>query len=513
LKIPFDSSPIPWYSFPDYDKGLSMSIVAIIGSGMGGLVAGNLLAKKDHKVTIFESHITPGGYTSGFWRKGFYFESGTLSFESSDMVFGAMKEIGVYEKIPFSRQYGRWIYNDMDYQAQSSADLKKALYESFPSELENLDRYFAEVDDMTQAIISMGKPSNVFQTITLPLKILKIIKLFKKYGNMTVPEFTAKYFDKDSSIYPLLKDMGYPDMSASILGMTIWSFHDDYWTVKTGMQSWADVLVDNLKSLGGELKLKSRVDQIITKDGTAVGVTNQGEDFPADYVIAASDYKKTFLSLLDDKSLVPQETQGKIEKAAVSEGFFTVYLGLNLPQEKMMEYLKIPHVYCFDDNPNVDIYNADDESYFEKSFMMLYSPSLMNADLAPEGKSSLMIQTMTPHQWMNNWGGSDRETYRNLKEKAKNALIDKAVALIPNIRDYIEFEDAATPLTYERYTANTDGATSAWSWNPNKKFYERGMMANIKTPIKNLYIGSCWAVQIGGVPGAISAALECVKAI
>jgi hypothetical protein len=45
--------------------------------------------------------------------------------------------------------------------------------------------------------------------------------------------------------------------------------------------------------------------------------------------------KKTFLDLLDDKSLIPQETQGRIEKAAVSEGFFTVYMGLNLPQEKM----------------------------------------------------------------------------------------------------------------------------------------------------------------------------------
>ena len=69
---------------------------------MGGLVAGNLLAKKGHNVTIFESHITPGGYTSGFWRKGFYFESGTLSFESSDMVFQVMKDIGVYDKIPFT---------------------------------------------------------------------------------------------------------------------------------------------------------------------------------------------------------------------------------------------------------------------------------------------------------------------------------------------------------------------------------------------------------------------------
>ena len=426
-----------------------MSTIAIIGSGMGGLVAGNLLAKKGHKVTIFESHITPGGYTAGFWRKGFYFESGTLSFESSDMVFKAMKDIGVYNKIPFTRQYGRWIFKDLDYEAQSSADLKKALYESSPSELENLDRYFAEVDDM----------------------------------------------------------------SAAILGMAIWSFFDDYWTVKTGMQSWADVLVENFKALSGELRLKTKVDQIITKNGAAVGVRAQGEDFPADYVISASDYKKTFLNLLDDKSLVPQDKQEKIEKAAVSEGFFTVYLGLNLPREKMKSYLKIPHVYCFDDNPDKDIYNADDESYFEKAFIMLYSPSLMHADLAPEGKSSLMIQAMTSHRWMNNWGGGDREAYKRLKEKAKNALIDKTASIIPNIRDYIEFEDAATPLTYERYTANTDGATSAWSWNPHKKFYDQGMTANVKTPVKNLFIGSCWAVQIGGVPGAIGAAIKCVKAI
>jgi phytoene dehydrogenase-like protein len=480
---------------------------------MGGLMAGNLLAKKGHKVTIFESHITPGGYTAGFWRKGYYFESGTLSFESSDMVFGAMKDLGVYEKIPFTRQYGRWIYRDLDYETQSSADFKKALYESYPLELETLDKYFAEVDDMIKTMLAMGKPSNVFQTLTMPFKIFKVIRLFKKYGNTTVPEFTARYFDKNSPLYHLLKNIGYPDMSAAIFGMGIWSFLDDYWTVKTGMQSWADVLVDNFKSLGGELRLKSKVDQIITKDGAAVGVRSQGEDFPADYVISASDYKKTFLDLLDDKSLVPQDMQEKIEKAAVSEGFFSVYLGLNLPQEKMKEYLKIPHVYCFSGDPDVNIYNADDESYFEKCFTMLYSPSLMNAELAPEGKSSLMIQAMTPHRWMNNWGGGDRETYRSLKEKVKNALIDQTVSLIPNLRDHIEFEDAATPLTYERYTANTDGATSAWSWNPNKKFYDKGMMTQIKTPVKNLYIGSCWSVQIGGVPSAIDAAQACAKAI
>lgn len=490
-----------------------MSTVAIIGSGMGGLVGGNLLAKKGHKVTIFESHITPGGYTSGFWRKGFYFESGTLSFESSDMIFKAMKDIGVYEKIPFVRQYGRWIFKELDFEAQSSADLKKALYEKFPSELEILDKYFAEVDDMIRTLLVLGKPSNVFQFLTLPFKIFKVIKLFKKYGSTTVPEFTARYFDKDSSLFHFLSHIGYPDMSAAIFGMGIWSFLDDYWTVKTGMLSWADVLADNFKSLGGDLRLNTKVDRIITKDGVAVGVRSQGKDIPADYVISSSDYKKTFLNLLDDKSLVPQDMQEKIEKAAVSESFFSVYLGLSLPREKMKEYLKIPHVYHYGGDSNVDIYNTDDDSYFEKCFTMLYSPSLMNAELAPEGKSSLMIQAMTPHKWMNNWGGGDREAYRGLKEKVKNALIDKTASLIPNLREHIEFEDAATPLTYERYTANTDGATSAWSWNPNKKFYDRGMMTQIKTPVKNLYIGSCWSVQIGGVPSAINAAQACAKVI
>lgn len=490
-----------------------MSNVAIIGSGMGGLVAGNLLAKKGHEVKIFESHVAPGGYTAGFWKKGFYFESGTLSFEHSDFVFKVMKEIGVYDKLQFTRQYGRWISPDFDCEAYSFTDLKKALLEAFPSEKENLTRYYAEVDKMCKAILSLRKPGNVFQAIGVPFKLAKVMSLFKKYAKTTVPEFTAVYFDKGSKPYRFLKIVAYPDMAASILGGAILTFFEDYWTVKTGMQSWADVLAENFKSLGGELRLRTKVDKIITKDGTAVGVSSKGKDYRADYVISASDYKKTFLKLLDDRALIPLKLKEKIERAPVSESFFTAYLGLNLPQEKMKEYLKIPHVFYSDDNPDANIHNSSDESFFEKTWIMLYSPSLMNAKLAPLGKSSLMIQAMAPHRWMNNWGGGDRETYKQLKDKVKNALIDKASVVIPDLRKYIEFDDAATPLTYERYTHNTDGASSAWSWNPNKRFYEKFMGIHIKTPVKNLYIGSCWANQIGGVPGAIHAALECVKKI
>jgi hypothetical protein len=68
-------------------------------------------------------------------------------------------------------------------------------------------------------------------------------------------------------------------------------------------------------------------------------------------------------------------------------------------------------------------------------------------------------------------------------------------------------------LTYERFTHNTDGASSAWSWNPENKFYASFIKTYVDTPVKNLFIGSCWATQIGGVPGAINAVYSCARRI
>jgi phytoene dehydrogenase-like protein len=495
--------------------------VIIIGSGLGGLIAGNLLAKKGHNVTIFESHSSPGGYTAGFYKNGFYFESGTLSFEASASIFKAMKDIGVLDKISFTRYHTRWIGKYFDSIPNSYSDFKKMLYDAFSSESDRLDKYFAQVDKMYRAsAATMNKTFPfLYSGLGFFLSMLSYIagagasmKIMKQYADMTSSEFNGRFFEKGSKLYKLLNRLMYPDMAAWMVGSAL-SMFDDYWTVSKGMQSWADILADNFKSIGGRLKLNSRVDRILTEDGAAVGISCGLTEYKADYVISASDYKKTFLNLLDNKSLIPQQMQSKIANAAVSEAVFTVYLGLNMPNEKLKSYMKIPHaVYC-DLDSDADFNNAGDENYFSKSSVMLYSPSMHDQQLAPAGKSSLMLMAGSPSGWMNNWGGGDRNKYKELKEKAKNALINKACSLIPDLPACIEYQDAATPLTYERFTGNTNGATSAWSWNPKKKFFPRMMDMGVDTPVKNLYIGSCWANQMGGVPGALIAAYICAKKI
>ncbi len=499
-----------------------MKNVLIIGSGIGGLVAGNLLVKKGHKVTIFEAHSAPGGYTAGFNRRGYYFESGTLSFEASASVFKAMRDIGVYDRINFVQMKPRLVAEEFDGAPGSYEEYKKMIYSAFPSDKEKLDPLFAEMDRNLGMMGDMDKPMpflysglELFKSM-LPylLSAPKQIKLARQYGDMTSSEFAARYFEKDSMLFKLFSGrFGYPDMPAMYAGAGLAGMFTDFWTVRDGMQSWADILAENFRQLGGDLRLNSYIDKIITKDGTAVGVSCKNTVYDADYVISAGDYKKTLLQLLDDRDIVPREIRERVGGAAVSEGVFTVYLGLNMSAGELSEYMQVPYVFVFDAQPGYDIYNAGDAEFFSKAPISLYALSMISPKHAPEGKSSLMLQTMVPYRWMNNWGGGDRELYGQLKKKAMEAMIAGASGLIPGLRERIDYRDAATPLTYERFTGNTDGATSAWSWNPKKKFYKNPMSVNIGTPVKNLYIGSCWAMQIGGVPGAIAAAYQCVNKI
>ncbi len=47
----------------------------IIGSGLGGLICANYLAKEGLKTLVLEQHFIPGGYCTSFKRGEFLFDS------------------------------------------------------------------------------------------------------------------------------------------------------------------------------------------------------------------------------------------------------------------------------------------------------------------------------------------------------------------------------------------------------------------------------------------------------
>ncbi|RPI00210.1 MAG: NAD(P)/FAD-dependent oxidoreductase [Calditrichaeota bacterium] len=485
--------------------------VSIIGAGIGGLTLANYLTQQGHQVTLFEAHSSPGGYTAGFRRHGFYFESGTLSFESGSMVFKAMEDLGVRDKIRFVPQKSRWMSPRFDGAPENWEQFKELLLNAYPEEQAGLTQYFRHTEPLIKMMTALQPPASFKQSLAIPFKLAQFMRYFYQYKNVTITDFTGRFFTPSSPLYNFLKELGYPDMSAWLLGGAIYTLFYDYYTVEDGMQSWADVLAEAFRQRGGTLRLKTPVERILTENGRAVGVMINGERLSADIVVSAMDYKKTFLQLLDHPELLAADLHDKIANTAVSEGIFTVYLGLNIPHSRFQQMLKLPHVLFNDGSFGADVHNSHDADYFQKASLSLYSPSLMNASLAPRDKSSLMISAVAPYRWMNNWGGGVRAEYESLKKRVTSVLLERAAKLLPDISNAVEFVDAATPLTYERYTGNSDGATSAFSWNPHKRFYKNMISAHIDTPVKNLYIGSCWSSQIGGVPGAIGAAQKIAK--
>jgi len=489
-----------------------MKKIIIIGSGLGGLTAGNLLAKKGHHVMIFESHTKPGGYIGGFWRKGFYFESGTHGISNSARIFSTMKDLGLLNKIKFFKHEPfRFVSADFDDIPSNYQELKSMIYNAYPTENQQLARFFAVVDYMYNTFKRVMSKGSRIKKIVPGLKMIKWF--FFKYKNVSKTEFAERFFSKGSACYRLLSDMmGYPNMNVSILAPYFWGPLHDYWGVIDGMQSWADVLADNFKKLGGKLNLKSQVDKILVENNRAMGIISHGEVYDADYVIAACDYKNIFLKLLDSKFVPPTMTE-KLQKTSVSQGWVIVYLGLNISNEKLRDLMQSNYIISYNLTIDTDFTNSKDETHFDHCRLELYSPSLKSPHLAPESKSSLVIMVIAPDHWMDNWGNGNREEYLKLKEKVTKNLIHRASMLIPNLLNMIEFQDTATPLTFERYTQNSDGATCAWNWNPHEKFYKNFWSINVKTPIDNLLIGSSWSNQLGGTSSAVKAALLCTKII
>lgn len=54
--------------------------MVVIGSGIGGLCCGGLLARYQQDVIVLESHDIPGGAAHSFEIKGFQFDSGPSLF-------------------------------------------------------------------------------------------------------------------------------------------------------------------------------------------------------------------------------------------------------------------------------------------------------------------------------------------------------------------------------------------------------------------------------------------------
>jgi phytoene dehydrogenase-like protein len=74
--------------------------VAVLGSGLAGLTAAALLAKRGHRVSLYEQHPEIGGATSAIERDGFRWDLGRVLAHSSEGYCSMLNRSGTPHRTP-----------------------------------------------------------------------------------------------------------------------------------------------------------------------------------------------------------------------------------------------------------------------------------------------------------------------------------------------------------------------------------------------------------------------------
>ncbi|MDE6450354.1 MAG: NAD(P)-binding protein, partial [Muribaculaceae bacterium] len=136
-----------------------MSKIIIIGSGLGGLTCGLIMAREGHEVTILEQQKRPGGCLQCFSRSGVKFETGMHfigSAEPNQLLGLILQYLEVYDKVKLQpldpNAYDIVVIGDKEFAYPKGYEaLAEALTRHFPLEAENIRQFLKLVKDVANA--------------------------------------------------------------------------------------------------------------------------------------------------------------------------------------------------------------------------------------------------------------------------------------------------------------------------------------------------------------------------
>ena len=158
--------------------------VVIIGSGLGGLSSGVILARNGYDVTVLEQGAQIGGCLQCFVRHGAKFETGMHFIGSADegqILHKMMRYLGIYDKLRLER-LDPLRYNVVSLRGQcfNFANGKEPFIEQmasyFPGQRENLARYCRLVDKIAAVKTTMKHGMSDVPEKTVTITSVKITR-------------------------------------------------------------------------------------------------------------------------------------------------------------------------------------------------------------------------------------------------------------------------------------------------------------------------------------------------
>ena len=493
----------------DVPPGQEKWEVVIIGAGGGGLSAGATLTRSGVKTLVIEQHDKPGGYMTNFERDDYRFEVSLHMMEALDedgMTRALFKKLGIMDRVKpirFDPLY-RTIHPGLVIDVPDDIDEYLAILKAeFPHESEGITQLFQtffDISDDLKKLVPLAEQFFLLRWLKYPL-IPLLYRDFWNNRNATVTDLVDRHLSDPrakSVILQLSTFIGLPpDRSPGILTAAMMDvYHNNgVYHIEGGSQAISNALAAIIREEGGEIRLNTRVEKILIRDGRAVGVrVKSGQEIYADYIISNANGYSTYLELVGEEHLEPSYVE-YVKSLEPGPSVTAVFLGLDLDM-KEIGLGDIGEIFY---NPSYDFsgsWKNISTMDIEKMIMVISLLSNTDPTSAPPGKSTVIITTAGAYDWENRWRIDEGyEAYKKLKEEVGDRIIKMIEPIIPGLRDSIEVMEIATPLTFERYTSNYKGSIVGWVPTSEQNLLKRMKQ---KGPVDRLYLAGAWTFPGGG---------------
>lgn len=518
--------------------------VAIIGSGLGGLAAACYLAQRGLRVACFESHYVAGGCATQFRRgakEGVYHFDVGLHYIGDcgpeGQIPGILKDVGVsVDFVPMDQDgFDTLVFPDFRFRIPANPELyRQRLLDLFPAEKRGIDRYM----QLLRAVMRIDKERSggggpkLRTLLGLGLGALSLLS----HREHTIGQF-LDVCTRDPKLRAVFLgqsgDYGLPpsEVSAMLhLGLSAHYFRGAFYP-KGGGQILADRLADRLEALGGSLHLRHPVQEIITRDGRAVGLTLEprtanepAQTVRARVVLSNADLLMTLRKLIGRHRL-PTEWQERSARYRMADAIFITFLGVRGDLAK--QGMSATNYWQFDGYDMESFYRAGripaPDGLIHSRGCYITSASLKDPTTAqhhaPPGITNLEVMTLVPGSpalWgaevddATAWTYRRSERYQRIKKTLEDQMIGRLEKLFPGSAAEIVYRESATPLSHTRFTRATDGTGYGLAGTPAQFLAGR---PGSRGPLPGLYLCGASTRSGHGILGALMSGRSAARRI
>lgn len=433
---------------------MSKGKVVIIGSGLGGLSCGVLLAKNGYDVTVLEQGAQIGGCLQCFTRQNAKFETGMHFIGSAakgqtldrlmnyleikkDVRLAELDRTG-YEVISLNGNLYKY--------ANGREAFIKQMSDYFPHQHENLVRFYDLVDRVAGASsLHSLKYAETDAAINTEYQLRSINEVI---DSIITDPLLAKVLVGNLPLYAAEKDKTPFSTYAFIMDF----YNQSAFRIVGGSDSVAKSMKQTIQHYGGQVLKRHQVTRIVCDDTHAVGVEVNGSQFvEADIVISDAHPMRT-LELIDSKIIRPVFRK-RINSMPQTVGGFSVYLEF---KDKAVPYMNYNY-YGYNQGTPWGCEQYDEDTW-PKGFLYMH----FCQDNAPMfAKTGVVLSYMHMNEvrrWMDTQVGKRGQDYEDFKNRKAELLLNSLESHFPGIRHAIKNIYTSTPLTYQDYTGTQDGS-------------------------------------------------------